>query len=123
MTQATIANYPTGGTTNAEQRDSDDHQAPLSGAQCAGATVDVPEHVGAYERTRATHAGEVACWSDGTDRVSVVQLIGDGVPYEVTGADASVPNPGRIITAAPDRAHAIQRACEYMRGESIDPTF
>lgn len=116
MSQTAIQDYPTGGTSNANQRDVSGHQAPLSTATAEGAAVEVPEHVGEYERVTPRHAGEVVAWSDGADTVSVVRIICDGEPYEVTGADSSRPNPGRSIAAAPDRTAAINRAREHMRG-------
>jgi hypothetical protein len=117
MSQATLGRYPTGGSSNADRRQYDGHQAPLSDATADGATVEVPETVGAYERVAARHGGEVVAWSDGTDTVSVVQLIGDG-GFEVTGADESVPNPGRIVVEAETRSEAIDEAAAHMRAES-----
>lgn len=115
--QASLDDYPTGGTSNADRRQERDtaRQRPLNADADEAAAVDVPDAVGAFERVTARHGGEVVRWSDGVESVSVVRIIGDGPAFEVSAADASVPNPGRLLVDAPDRAIAIDEACAYMR--------
>lgn len=121
--QQTLTDYPTGGESNADRMAATptDRQAPLDDAAHDAAALDVPDRVSDYERVRATHPGEVVAWSDGTDRVAVVRVLGGGDRFEVVGADSSKPNPGRHVATATDRESAVEHACEYMGDECTDP--
>lgn len=121
MTQTTLGEYPSGGTSNSDRRDGREtaRQRQLDAAAKEADSIRIPDEIGNYERTTAPHAGEVVRWSDGVESVSVLRVIGDGRAYEISACDSSRPNPGRFVDAADERAGAIQRAHEYMRGESV----